>query len=170
MSDASENDLTPIVRVDLRRADLVSLCHDDPVLARCGLCAALGVRRDATLKNGIARRYPDKVVVFSRGDLSGSLFLVLNGEVRLFGKKGNDVVELPPARKGDVAGEGEVLAGDGLRRVTAIAHGSAELGEFSRELLLDQGQLQPALSTYLEQVRQGRTAALDEMANFLNRW
>lgn len=163
-------DFTPLMRVEVQRADVVGLVRKDLVLAGCELCRALGPALDAVLKKSIARRYPDKVVLFQAGESGSSLHLVLEGEVRLYARKDKDSIELPAARKGDVLGEGEVLDGSGVRAVSAVAHGVVVLTEIPRETLLTGGRLTPAVAATLEAVRKKRSASLDELNDFLNRW
>ena len=170
MSDGKFGDFTPVVRVQLQRADMVERVGTDPVLSGCGLARALGSQLQGALKKGIARRYPDKVVIFQQDNLGGSLYLVLSGEVRLYSRRGKEVVELPAAHSGDVVGELEVLDGISTRRSAAAAQGVTELLELPREALLLSGRLPDPTRAYLEQVKKARSASAEDLAGFLDRW
>jgi hypothetical protein len=71
---------------------------------------------------------------------------------------------------GEVLGEGEVLAGDGGRRCSAVAQGQVDVIELTRAALLVDGKLPAGLAAMLKTVQTGRMKALDEMSDFLNRW
>ncbi len=163
MSSETRDDYTPVLTSEVKRGDVFAQVKADPVLGASEFARAMGASLELALKRGIARRYPDKVVMFQAGDTGSSLFFVLAGEVRLFARKDGGVVELPPARQGDVVGEAEVLDGTGLRAVAAVAHGSVEMTELAREGLMQGGRFPPALSVYLESVRAKRRAALEEL-------
>lgn len=163
-------DNTPVVRVELKKADAAEIVRDDKVLRAAPLVTALGSNLAGVLSKAIVRRYPDKVVVFQQGESGSSLFFVLSGEVRLFARKDTDSVELGHAHKGEVAGEGEVLAGDGVRKASGVAQGSVDLAEIPREALVVGGALLPQVVKLLTQVRAVRTRALDELTDFVNRW
>lgn len=165
-----KDDYTPVLRVDLKRADAAELVLQDVELKDCAFVRALGARALDVLKQGVARRYHDRVVVFHTGDEGGSLFFVINGEVRLFARREADGVELKPVRRGGVLGEAEVLGAGSKRSASAVAHGHVDIVELGREALLVGGQLPPPLRAYLEAVRGDRARALDELADFLNRW
>ncbi len=167
---SGKDEYTPVLRVDLKRADAAEIALTDVELKDCPFVKALGGRAMDVLKQGVARRYHDRVVIFHTGDDGGSLFFVLNGEVRLFARKEADGVELKPVRRGGVIGEAEVLAGSGKRAASAVAHGNVDLVELPRALLAPDGQLLPTVKSYLETVRAERAKALDELADFLNRW
>ncbi|MEW6433662.1 MAG: cyclic nucleotide-binding domain-containing protein [Myxococcota bacterium] len=163
-------DNTPVVKVELKRADAYELVKSDKVLARCPVVTALGAGLQAVLAKAIVRRYPDKVVIFQQGETGSGLYLVLAGEVRLFARKQADAVELGMVRKGDVLGEGEVLSGDAVRTSSAVAQGVVDLAELPREALLVNGKLTHDLEQALKAIHQARAQALDEMTDFLNRW
>lgn len=169
MSHDSERN-TPILRLDLKRADAAELVKGDRALLNCPFVRALGSSSTDVLGKGVVRRYPDKVVVFQQNDPGGSLFLVLAGEARLFARKHTDTVELGFVHKGDVLGEGEFLSGCGVRSASAVACGQLDLVEFTKEALSSGAGLPAALHRTLGEVATNRTAKLDEMADFLNRW
>ncbi len=163
-------DSTPVVKIDLKRADAYELVRSDTLLASSRAVLALGPRAPELLSKALVRRYPDKVVVFQQGETGSTLLLVLRGEVRLFARKQSDTVELGTARKGEVLGEGEVVSGEAVRRASAVAHGSVDLAELPREALLLNGRLSPELVRVLQAVHDARLKALDEMTDFMNRW
>jgi CRP-like cAMP-binding protein len=166
----SSGEKEAVVRVELKRANAVDLVRADQVLAGCALVSSLGARANEVLARGVVRRCPDKVVIFQKGDAGGGLLLVLSGEVRLIGRKGPDQVELGTARRGEVFGEAEVLSGKPERGCSAVAHGSVDFVDLPREALLLSGTLPQPIARVLEAVSRSRTAQLDEMADFLNRW
>lgn len=161
---------TPVVKVELKRADAAELVRRDPILAGCPLALALEDRLDQVLGQAVVRRYPDGAVVFQQNESGSSLFLVLEGEVRLSGRKQSDGVDLGLASKGQVLGEEEALAGAVSRHGSAVAQGVADLAEIPRAALLERGRLSPALQGCLEEVRRARARTLDEMTAFLDRW
>lgn len=163
-------DNTPVVKVELKRADAFELIQSDKVLSASRLVASLGASLKQVLAQAVVRRYPDKVVIYQQGELGSGLLFVLGGEVRLFARKDRDAVELGVVHKGDVLGEGEVLTGDAQRRSSAVAQGPVDLAELPRDSLLVNGALPPELQRELEAVHASRSAALDEMTDFLNRW
>ena len=167
---AGSGEKEAVVRVELKRASAVDLVRADKVLSGCAFVASLGARANEVLGKGVVRRSPDKVVIFQKGDAGGALLLVLAGEVRLLGRKGPDQVDLGSARRGDVFGETEVTAGTSVRSCSAVAHGTVDFVELPREALLLSGTLPRPISQVLEAVTRSRTAQLDEMADFLNRW
>lgn len=163
-------DNTPVVKVELKRADAFELIHADKVLSASAVVKALGHSLKAVLASASVRRYPDKVVIFQQGEAGSGLYFVLKGDVRLFARKQTDAVELGMVHRGDVLGEGEVLTGLPLRKASAVAQGAVDLVEIPRDSLLVHGHLLPALKHVLDQVHAARSQALDEMTDFLNRW
>lgn len=163
-------DNTPVVKVELKRADAYELIRHDQVLAASKVVTALGASLQAVLAKAVVRRYPDKVVIFQQGEAGSGLLLVLQGDVRLFARKQTDAVELGLVRKGEVLGEGEVLSGEATRRSSAVAQGPVDLAELPREALRVNGALPPALQQALKAIHAARAQALDEMTDFLNRW
>lgn len=163
-------DNTPVVKVELKRADAFELVKSDKVLSASRVVTAMGATLQAVMSKAIVRRYPDKVVVFQQGEPGSALFLVLSGEVRLFARKQTDAVELGTVRKGEVLGEAEVLSGEATRRSSAVTQGPVDLAELPREALLVNGQLTHNVAQALQAVHDARAQALDEMTDFLNRW
>lgn len=163
-------DNTPVVKVQLRRADAHELIRADKVLTASPVVVALGAALQGVLAKAVVRRYPDKVVIFQQGDPGSGLLLVLQGDVRLFARKEADTVELGTVHKGEVLGESEVLSGEPVRRSSAVAQGVVDLAELPREALLVNGALPTRLAQELEAIHQARVRALDEMTDFLNRW
>ncbi len=159
-----------MVKLALKRADPCDLVRDDELLRTSALIKALGPKADGLLKVAIARRYPDRAVLFQKGEKGSSLFFVLRGEVRLSGRKGTDVVELGTAGRGDVFGEDEVLSAQPERSTSAVAQGDVDAAEFPREALLDRGALLKELCALLEPIKAARSNALNEMTDFMNRW
>jgi CRP-like cAMP-binding protein len=161
---------SPVVKIELKRADAAELVRGDPFLAGCELARALEGRLDQVLGQAVVRRYPDRMVVFQQNEPGDSLYLVLAGEVRLLGRKQTDGVELGSAGRGQLLGEGEALAGVATRRTSAVARGVADLAEVPRAALLVNGRLPGPLQRCLERVGQERARRLDEMTDFLDRW
>ncbi len=167
----SRSDPTPVISVELRRADVAELINADPLLSASTLATALGGQASAVWRAGLALRYPSKAVLFQQGEPGRSLLFVLKGEVRLFARKHQYTVELGVARAGEFFGEDEVLSGVDSRGASAVAQHTVEAVEFQRSALVNpQGELWPGLKALLELVQRERRAALDEMADFLNRW
>jgi CRP-like cAMP-binding protein len=163
-------DNTPVVKVELKRADAFELIHGDKVLSASAVVKALGASLKAVLAHASVRRYPDKVVIFQQGEAGSGLCFVLKGDVRLFARKQTDAVELGMVHRGDVLGEGEVLSGNPLRKASAVAQGPVDLVEIPRDSLLVHGHLPAGLRKVLDDVHAARSRALDEMTDFLNRW
>ncbi|MBL8920875.1 MAG: cyclic nucleotide-binding domain-containing protein [Myxococcaceae bacterium] len=159
------------VKIELVRADVTTRVEKDPVLAGSRLVKALGPRWRDVLKQGRAKRAGDRAVIFQQGDPGESLVFVLSGHVRLFARKDADTVEIGLAHAGDVVGEAEAVAGKGLRVMSAVASGVVELLELDRAPLFSLGQpVSRALEQWLSELQAQRLKALDEMADFLNRW
>jgi CRP-like cAMP-binding protein len=161
---------TPVVKVELKRADAAELVRLDRLLLASDLVRSLGARVDEVLAQAVVQRYPDRMVVFQQNESGSSLYLVLAGEIRLVGRKLTDGVDLGLATKGQVLGEGEVLEGAATRRSSAVALGVADLAEIPRSALLQRGALPPMVKATLERVRAQRARTLDEMTDFLDRW
>ena len=165
-----DKDLTPVTRVELKRADIGELVMGDDLLRTAPVVKAMGERAREVIKLGVGRRYPDKVPVFKQADAGDSLFLVLRGEARLFAASGQDTVEVGAAVKGEVFGEDEILGSGGARSLSAIAAGDLDVVELPRQALVDCGRERPALWKVLRELLERRRAARDEIAAFLNRW
>ncbi len=166
--EAPEN--TPVLKVEVRRADVVQLVMDDELLRRSALVRAMADDAKAVLKMGTGRRYRNQATVFAQADPGASLFLVLNGEARLFARNGADTVELGAAGKGDVFGEDGVLGESPVRTFSAVALGEVDAVELPREAIIKCGSERPALLSYLDEVRVKRQKARDELSDFLGRW
>ena len=164
------SDNVPVVKVELKRANAAQLVASKPELNGAPLIKALGPAGPSVLSGAVIRRFPDKMVLMQQGEPGGSLFFVLAGDVRLFARRDTDSAELGVAKTGDVLGEGEVLAGQGGRRCSAVAQGQVDVLELPREAFLVGGTLPLALVALLEAVKHRRMKALDEMSDFLNRW
>ncbi len=160
----------PVVKLALKRADTCELVRTDEVLKAAPFVKALGAKADAVLTIGVARRYPDRAVLFQQGDAGNSLFFVLRGEVRLSARKGADMVELGAARRGEVFGEGELLTGEPLRATSAVAQGDVDAVEIPREALLENGALPRGMAELLRPIKEARLKALSEMTDFMDRW
>ncbi|MDP1829883.1 MAG: cyclic nucleotide-binding domain-containing protein [Archangium sp.] len=163
-------DNTPVVKVELKRADAAELIASKVELSGAPLVKALAGAMSTLLPRSTLRRYPDKVVLMQQGEEGDSLFFVMAGDVRLFARRDKDSAELGVVHLGGVLGESEVLAGEGGRRCSAVAQGQVDVLEFPRAALLVGGKLPPPLVAMLENVKSGRMKALDEMSDFLNRW
>lgn len=160
----------PVLKLTLKRADSCELVRTDEVLKACAFVKALGPKADAVLTIGVARRYPDRAVLFQQGGGGSSLFFVLRGEVRLSARKGADMVELGAARRGEVFGEGEVLTGEQVRTTSAVAQGDLDAVEIPREALLENGSLMRGLAELLRPIEEARLKSLSEMTDFMDRW
>ncbi len=163
-------DHTPIVKVELKRADAAELIASNLALSGAPLVKALGAASKRVLTNAVIRRFSDKAVLMQQGEAGLSLFFVLAGDVRLFARRDTDSAELGVVHAGAVLGEAEVLAGEGGRRCSAVAQSQVDVVELPRAALLIDGKLSAALVGVLEEVKKGRMKALDEMSDFLNRW
>lgn len=163
-------DNTPVVKVELKRADAAELIASRPELSGAPLVKAFGAAAPAMLAGAVIRRFFDKVVLMQQGEEGGSLFFVMSGDVRLFARRDTDSAELGVVHPGEVLGEGEVLAGEGGRRCSAVAQGQVDVIELPRASLLIDGRLPAGLAALLKTVQTSRMKALDEMSDFLNRW
>jgi CRP-like cAMP-binding protein len=158
------------VKVELQRANAVARVGAEVRLSSAPFIKRLAGRWQEVLGQGTPRRATGRTILFQQGDDGHSLLFVLQGEVRVFARKSTDTVELGLAQAGDVVGEGEVLAGQGPRAMSAVAQGPVEFVELPREALLEAGALDASLETWLAERRADRVKALDEMTEFLNRW
>jgi CRP-like cAMP-binding protein len=157
---SKHGDFTPVTGPPANRGDPAESVERTPALRDSPLMQALGAARARVLRLAIARRHPDKVGVFEHGDTGGSLFFVLSGGARLFGKKDTRLLEVDSVGPGGFFGETEVLEGTALRRVSAVARGPLEALEIARELLHEGGALSPAVMRVLKVVADGRAQAL----------
>ncbi len=166
--------LTPITRIELKRADVAELVKKDAMLSACPFVGALGPTAEAVLRSGTALRYPATAALFQQGQPGHSVFFVLRGDVRLVTHPDPDTdddIELGQVLAGQFIGEAEVLEGGAMRTFSAIAVDVAEVVEFSRASLTStQGVLAVGLKRLFEQSRAQRRASFDELTAFFNRW
>lgn len=159
-----------VLKVTLKRADLWELVQNDAILKTSSLVVALMNKAEPLLRAATARRYPDRAILYQQGDQGNALYFVLKGDVRLSARKGNDLVDLGTAARGDVFGETEVLSGETLRGSAAVAHGDVDVAELPRDALMDKGVLLKPIAALLKPLKDARQNALSEMADFMNRW
>ncbi len=160
---------TPVVRVELKRADAAELLATDLELKDSALVRAL-LSMPAALKSAVLRRYVTQTVLWQQGDEGQSLGLVVGGGARVIARRDTDNAELGTVRKGDVLGESEVLLGSTKRRYSVVALEHVDVLEVPRASLLLQGAVPSALATELKTVQARRAKALDDLSDFLNRW
>lgn len=164
----SQDEFTPVVRVELRRADVPALIRTDEVLRRAPLVQCLG--GGEPLGECLARRFPANMVIFQQREAGDSLFFVLRGEVRLYVNSGTETVELGRARPGEIFGEDDALEASGKRSSSAVTAGDVDLVELPRAWLAERLKALPALAAHLGDVRQQRRAAVAELTSFLSKW
>lgn len=160
---------TPVVRVELKRADAAELLATDAELKDAALVRVLLAMPEA-LKSAVLRRYVSQTVLWQQGDDGQSLCLVVGGAARVIARRDTDNAELGTARKGDVLGETEVLLGSAKRRYSVVALEHVDVLEVPREALLLKGSVPSSLATELKTVQARRAKVLDELSDFLNRW
>ncbi len=170
MASPRSGNRIPIVKVELKRVDPVEMIGSRSELASAPFIKALGKARAGILSQSVIRRYPDTCVVMQQGDMGHSLFLVLEGGVRIFARRDTDSAELGVVHCGEVFGESEVLTPKGVRRCSAVAQGQVDVMELSKSSLLLNGHLPADVAAFLQGVQRTRVKALDEMSDFLNRW
>jgi CRP-like cAMP-binding protein len=167
VSQRSGENNTPVVKLELKRADLGELLSADPVLAVAPLVKLL---TPAILAKATMRRFPDKGLIVQQGQPGESLFFVMKGDVRLFARRDSDSAELGIAHRGEFFGEGELLDGKNARHCSATAQGQVDVLEFSRDVLQTERAFSAPMLGLLNEAYSRRTKALDEMSDFLNRW
>jgi len=155
-------DFTPVVKAPTGRGDPLKVVRAVPALAGAPLVKALGDRLERICSLALVRRHAAGVVVFQPGDTGGSLLFVLSGALRVFARDGEKVVELETAPPGAVVGEGEVLAGENKRQLSAVAQGPVEVLEIARDLLGVAGALPEPLRACLEATRARRASLLEQ--------
>ncbi len=163
----------PVVRIELKRADVAELVNGDPVLKLSAFVSALGPGADAVLRAGTPLRVAAKGLLFAQGQPGHSVFFVLRGEVRLVARNegSDDAFDVGAAHPGGFVGEAEVLGGGGMRAFSAVADTAVEALELPRVSLTSaKGELPAVLQAVLEEARKTRAASLSEMNDFLNRW
>lgn len=158
-----------VLRLELKQADAYELVRSDELLARSELVAALGDRAAEVLALGFPRRIPADAEIFQARQSGDSLYFVLDGQVTLCHGEGSQALEIGTAHKGDFFGEAALLE-DGVRRLTALARGAAQVLELPRAALAGPLQSLPALRALLSRVRDARARAEEELTDFLDRW
>jgi CRP-like cAMP-binding protein len=157
-----------VSRVGLRRASLHEICRADEVLRACALLRSLAAEEAERLLGGsVARRFTDGSAVYRAGDEGQGIYLVLRGEVRLSTGAG---VMFAVARKGDLFGESELVTSHLFRSSSAVASGDVDVAELPPPLLKEAGRANRALVELVQQLHTGRHAAIQELADFINRW
>lgn len=151
---------TPVVRVELKRANAAEVVNSDDELRELPLVKALTAK---VLEQGVLRRFSPQAVLWQQGDEGRSLMLVVAGSARVLARRDKDNAELATARKGDVLGESEVLGGV-RRKYSVVALQQLDVVELS------QVTMSPELNALLLNVQSTRNKALDDMSDFLNRW
>jgi CRP-like cAMP-binding protein len=164
-------DKTPLVRMELKRVDLVDYVQADVRLRGSGLLRELN---DATmaelLQDCKLRRFSPRTMLFDQADQGSSLFWVIKGEAWLARRVDDELVDLGPVQRGEVFGEAEALGETDARPWIARASGELDVAEFPREVVKGIGAKAPALLGYLQKVKARRSATQSEMLNFLQRW
>lgn len=153
------------LKIELQRADVVGRIERDRVLVGAEFIRLLGPSWRALVEQGRAKRAPDHAVVFQQGDGGDSISFVLSGAVNLFARRDADTVELGSVQAGSVFGCGDAGA---PRWCSAVANGTCEFLEFERVALLTPSR--PGLIELISRLHLERRKALDEMADFMNRW
>ncbi len=156
-------------KIELKRADVMSMLRDDLVLRGSPLLKAIP-NLDAALQFCVARRYRPNASIFKQGDLGDSLYMVLKGHVRLQVLAGADSVAMEPARTGDVVGESEALAGRTQRAYSALAQGDCDVLEMPRVVLLEKGAVRSGVAPVLESIKKRRNEEAQSLSSFLDRW
>ncbi len=160
---------SPVVRIELKRADVSQLVKGDKLLSSCAFVKAMGRWAEPIWGLSIARRYAEGAVLFQQGDASDGLVFVLRGQLRVFSRKGTDSVDLGMINPGEVVGEAEALSG-GLRTASVVAHVASDAVEVPRTAVIGLLARCPELKDLLEGLRKQRSSTLDEMTDFINRW
>lgn len=156
------------MRLELQRADVVGRVERDPLLAGSEFVQCLGTSWREVLKTGRAKRAGANAVIFQQGDAGDAVSFLLSGSVRLFARRDADTVELGTAQSSELIGEGD--AGQ-PRWCSAVASGQVEFVELERAALLTANRSSAALVEHcLSRLLEHRRRALDEMADFVNRW
>jgi CRP-like cAMP-binding protein len=168
--DFETDQLTPVVRVSLKRIGASDLVLNDELLRGCPLVRSLGERAAELVDTGTARRFDHQAHVFSEGEQGDSLYLVLKGEARLVRRRDQDTLEVGVARKGDVLGEAGLVEQQRMRAFSAIAQGQLDVLELSSELVRQRLPGAPGLIEHLRSIHRQRNKAMDELADFINRW
>ena len=160
-----------VARIGLKRIGVADYVRQDPLLRACAMLKELPPPvAERLLSAGVARRFQDGAPIFSQGDASQSLFLVLAGEACVQASRKGTSVEVATARKGDVFGEAEWVARSELRAQTALARGGVDVAELPVAAVEEAARAAPAFDAWLRSLHAGRQSAQDEMSDFLDRW
>ncbi|PZR08385.1 MAG: hypothetical protein DI536_24710 [Archangium gephyra] len=151
---------TPVVRVELKRANAAEVVGSDAALRELPVVKALGAK---LLEQGVLRRFAPQSVLWQQGEEGGSLLLVVAGAARILARRDKDNAEIGTAQKGDVLGESEALGGT-RRKYSVVALQQLDVIE------LDRFAVSPTLAAVLQGFVSTRGKALDELSDFLNRW
>jgi len=163
-----------VIRVELKRVDLLELLSLDPLLGKATLFTAVGAEDTRKLAAAATpRRFGPGQAIFGEGSAGNSLFLVLRGEVALSRQQGGTSVEICTLQKGEFFGEAEALGPASVRSQSAAAAasaGTADVAELPQALVAQLTRKHLALYALLRETRDARAKAKDELADFLNRW
>lgn len=159
---------TPVVRVELKRADAVDVLSSDAELKDVPVVRALLAYPEA-LRSAVLRRFAPQTVLWQQGDEGDSLLLVTAGAARVLARRDTDNAELTTARKGDVLGESEALGG-AKRGYSVAVQQQLDVVEVPRAALLNRNELPRELASLLQSVKAQRAKALNDLSDFLNRW
>lgn len=151
---------TPVVRVELKRANAAEVAESDEVLRELPVVKALDVK---VLEQGVLRRFAPQAVVWQQGDEGETMLLVVAGSARILARRDTDNAEIGTAQKGDVLGESEALGGT-RRKYSVVVLQQLDVIEVPRFTV------SPALTAVLQGFASTRGKALDELSDFLNRW
>jgi CRP-like cAMP-binding protein len=164
-------DLTPVLRVGLKRVNLEDRVFGDAELRGCAFARLVG---DEILRILLAeangRRFPHGARICVEAEPGDSLFFLLKGEARLTVGTGAQAVDVAVVCKGELMGEREAAGESAYRSYSATANGDVELLEFPRAVVRILAREHAQVAQYLSELGQARKAAGAEMANFLNRW
>lgn len=160
-----------VARIGLKRIGVVDYVRQDALLRGCALLKELPpAAAERLLSTGVARRFQDGAPVYTQGDASQSLFLVLAGEACVQASRKGTSVEVATARKGDVFGEAEWVTRAELRAQSAVARGGVDVAELPVAAVEEAARAAPAFAAWLRSLHTGRQSARDEMSDFLDRW
>jgi CRP-like cAMP-binding protein len=160
-----------VARIGLKRIGVADFVRQDPLLRGCAFLKELAPPvAERLLSTGVARRFQDGASVFTQGDASQSLFLVLAGEACVQVSRKGSSVEVAAARKGDVFGEAEWVTRAELRTQSVLARGGVDVAELPVAAVEEAARASPALAAWLRALHTGRQSAQDEMSDFLDRW
>lgn len=151
---------TPVVRVELKRANAAEVVGSDEVLRELPVVRALGPK---VLEQGVFRRFAPQAVLWQQGDEGSTLLLVTAGSARILARRDTDNAEIGTAQKGDVLGESEALGG-ARRKYSVVVLQQLDVIELPRFAVT------PELASVLRGFASTRGKALDELSDFLNRW